>query len=287
LLEVNEPGIPSPTVSNFTIGNVVVHYYALFIIAGIVLALIIGGARLKARGVERGVVLDIALWAVPLGIIGGRIVHVLTHASDYFGEGRDLREILYIWHGGLAIYGAVAFGVFGAWIGCRFAGLRLTSFLDAVVPGLILAQGIGRWGNYFNQELFGVPTTLPWGLQITNSDVVTKLGFGPTVVYHPIFFYEFALDILGFALLLLLDRRFELRWGKLFAVYLVYYSTVRFWLEGIRIDPSEYYFGLRTFQWVSLVGIALGVWFFLRQRRKHTGLEASAYLSEPKPGKKK
>ena len=280
-------GIPSPTVSNFTIGPVVVHFYALFIITGIVLALIIGGSRLKARGVERGVVLDIALWAVPLGIIGGRIMHVLTHASDYFGEGKDLREILYIWHGGLAIYGAVAFGVLGAWIGSRFAKVRLTSFLDAVVPGLILAQGIGRWGNYFNQELFGVPTTLPWGLQITSSDVVTKLGFGPDVLYHPIFFYEFALDVLGFALLLTLDRRFELRWGKLFATYLVYYSVVRFWLEGIRIDPSEYYFGLRTFQWVSLLGIALGVWFFLHQRRKHTGLEPSASLAEPQADKKK
>ena len=277
-----DSGIPSPEVSNFTIGSLTIHFYALFIIAGIVLALVIGGARLKSRGVDRGVVLDVALWAVPLGIIGGRIMHVLTHASDYFGADKDPREILYIWHGGLAIYGAVIFGVLGAWIGCKFAGIRVSTFLDAVAPGLILAQGIGRWGNYFNQELFGVPTTLPWGLRITNSDVVTKLGFESDVLYHPIFFYEFALNVLGFALLIWLDKKYELRWGKLFAIYLVYYSVVRFWLEGLRIDPSEYYFGLRTFQWVAILGVAVGVAVFVRQRRKHTGIETSGYLVEPK-----
>ena len=271
----NNSGIPSPEVSSFTIGAFTIHFYAILIIIGIVLALIIGGQRLKARGVERGLVLDIALWAVPMGIVGGRIFHVLTHAPDYFGEGKDIREVLYVWHGGLAIYGAVTFGVIGAAIGAYFAKIRLVSFLDAVAPGIILAQGIGRWGNYFNQELFGVPTTAPWGLQITSSDVVTKLGFGSEVLYHPIFLYEFIFDIIGFVILILADRKFELRWGKLFATYLVYYSVVRFWLEGIRIDPSEYFIGLRTNQWMALAGVAVGVTMFLVQKRRHTGLETS------------
>jgi prolipoprotein diacylglyceryl transferase len=275
--------IPSPPSSSFTVLGFDIHYYALFILAGIVAALIIGVRRMKLRGGEGGLILDIAIWAVPFGIVGGRIFHVLTHTGDYFGDGKDLRKVLYIWEGGLAIFGAIIFGLIGAAIGARFAGVRLTSFLDIIVPGVILAQGIGRWGNYFNQELFGLPTTLPWGLQIDSSNVAIPQGMPLGTVYLPTFAYEFLWDIAGFALLILLDRKFELRWGKLFAVYLVYYSIGRFWIEGLRMDPSDYYFGLRTNQWSAVFAALIGLGVFLYQRRNHTGIEQSVYVAGREP----
>lgn len=273
--------IPSPSISSFEIAGFQVHFYALFILAGIVAALFIGSARLKARGAEGGLVLDIAIWAVPFGIIGGRIFHVLTHTGDYFGEGKDLMEALYIWKGGLAIYGALIFGLLGAAIGARMAGIRLTSFLDVIAPGVLLAQGIGRIGNYFNQELFGLPTTLPWGLEITLPNAAIPADMPPDTLFLPTFAYELIWNVVGFGLLLLLDKRFDLRWGKLFAVYLMYYSAGRFWIEGLRIDPSDYFIGLRTNQWSAIFAALLGLAIFLYQRRNHTGKETSVF----RPGK--
>lgn len=278
---LQNPGIPSPTSPTFTVGPVTLHFYAVFILTGIIAALIVGGRRLKARGGEAGLVLDIALWAVPFGIVGGRIFHVATHIGDYFGPNTNVMSVFYIWQGGLAIYGAIAFGLLGAWIGARFAGLRLMTFIDIIIPGVILAQGIGRWGNYFNQELFGLPTNLPWGIQITNSMVATDLNFAEGTIFHPIFFYEFLFDVAGFFLLIFLDKKFELRWGKLFATYLVYYSTVRFWLEGMRVDPSAYFLSLRTNQWSAIVGVTVGIALFLYLKRRHTGIEPSVYAREP------
>ncbi len=275
--------IPSPPSNSFTVFGFDIHYYALFILAGIVAALLIGVRRMKLRGGEGGLILDIAIWAVPFGIIGGRIFHVLTHTGDYFGEGKQLIKVLYVWEGGLAIFGAIIFGLIGAAIGARFAGVRLTSFLDIIVPGVILAQGIGRWGNYFNQELFGLPTTLPWGLQIDSSNIAIPQGMPIGTVYLPTFAYEFIWDIVGFALLIWLDRKFELRWGKLFALYLVFYSIGRFWIEGLRMDPSDYYFGLRTNQWSAVFAGLIGLGVFLYQRRNHTGTEESVYLPGREP----
>ena len=273
--------IPSPVISSFEVAGFQVHFYALFILTGIVVALLIGSARLKARGADGGLVLDIAIWAVPFGIIGGRIFHVLTHTSDYFGEGKDLVETLYIWKGGLAIYGALIFGLLGAAIGARLAGVRLTSFLDAIAPGVLLAQGIGRLGNYFNQELFGLPTTLPWGLKISLPNAAIPADMPPDTLFLPTFAYELLWNLVGFALLLILDKRLELRWGKLFALYLVYYSVGRFWIEGLRMDPSDYFMGLRTNQWSAIVAALIGLGIFLYQRRNHTGTEKSVF----RPGK--
>ena len=273
--------IPSPAISSFEIAGFQVHFYALFILTGIITALFIGSSRLKSRGADGGIVLDIAIWAVPFGIIGGRIFHVLTHTGDYFGEGKDLLEVLYIWKGGLAIYGALIFGLLGAAIGSRFVGIRLTSFLDVIAPGVILAQGIGRLGNYFNQELFGLPTTLPWGLKIDLPNAAIPADMPPETLFLPTFAYELLWNVVGFALLLILDRRFELRWGKLFAVYLMYYSIGRFWIEGLRMDPSDYFMGLRTNQWSAIVAALLGLAIFLYQRRNHTGTETSVF----RPGK--
>jgi prolipoprotein diacylglyceryl transferase len=284
-LMLENEGIPSPESGSFTVGPVQIHFYALFILLGIALALLLGSSRLKKRGADGGLVLDIALWAVPFGIIGGRIFHVLTHTSDYFGPGKDILEVLYVWKGGLAIYGALIFGLLGAAIGARLAGLRLMSFLDVIAPGVLLAQGIGRWGNYFNQELFGLPTDLPWGLQIAlpNSAIPADMPLG--TLFHPVFFYEFLWNIAGVVILLILDKRLDLRWGRLFALYLVYYSAGRFWIEGLRMDPSDVFFGLRTNQWSAVFAILLGLAIFLYQRRNHVGKEISVYLpgKEPKP----
>jgi prolipoprotein diacylglyceryl transferase len=277
--------IPSPTVSYFDLGPVRIHIYALCILTGIVLAILIANQRLTKRGGESGVAIDIALWAVPFGIIGGRIFHVATHLGDYFYEGADFTAIFRIWEGGLAIYGALAFGLFGAWLGARFAGIRFWSFVDAVAPGVLLAQAVGRWGNYFNQELYGTPTNLPWGLEISRDNAAYPLGLPEGVLFHPTFLYESLWSIAGVFLLLALDKKFELRWGKMFAAYIAFYSVGRIWTESLRIDPSEIILGLRTNIWSALFGIVAAIVIWQVQSRRHPGLETSVYVpgKEPKP----
>jgi prolipoprotein diacylglyceryl transferase len=279
--------IPSPTVSSFQLGPVVIHFYALFILAGIIVAVALTAARMKARGMEAGLAIDIAIWAVPFGIIGGRLFHVLTHLSDYFGPGRDWTTIFRLWEGGLAIYGAIIFGSIGAYIACQVdikalkiesAGIRFLSFADALVPGLLAAQALGRWGNYFNNELFGAPTDLPWGILIPSYNESYPIGLPEGLAFHPTFLYESLWSLAGIAVLLLLERRFNLRWGRMFALYLVWYSVGRFFIEAIRLDPSDVFFGLRTNQISALVGVLVGLALFMLQRARHTGEETTGYL---------
>ena len=276
-------GIPSPEVSFIDIGIFRVHFYALFILTGIALATWIADRKLTSRGAPKGSMLDIALWAVPFGIIGGRIFHVITHPNDYFFEGADLLATVRIWEGGLAIYGAVLLGAVGVFIATRQLGLRFWSVADAVAPGLLIAQGIGRLGNYFNQELFGLPTTLPWGLQIPSSNPAYPVGLPEGLLFHPTFAYEMIWNLTGAAVLILLASRLNLQWGKVFAVYLVIYSTGRIWIEAIRIDPSEIILGLRLNIWSALIGITLGIILFLVQSRRHPGLEPSIWLPGREP----
>ena len=273
--------IPSPDVSYIELGPLRIHFYALFILAGIILALVLTESRLRSRGAESGVALDISLWAIPLGILGGRFFHVVTHPNDYFIPGADLLAVFRIWEGGLAIYGALMFGALGAAIGARAAGIKFTSYLDAVAPGVLLAQAIGRWGNYFNNELFGTPTDLPWGLQIDSSNPAYPAGLPEGVLFHPTFLYESIWSLAGVALLLAADQRFNLRWAKMFGLYIVYYSVGRVWIEAIRIDPSEIILGLRVNIWSAIAGIALGLAIIVIQSRRHPGLEDTVY----KPGK--
>ncbi|MEY4502829.1 MAG: hypothetical protein RLZZ576_83 [Actinomycetota bacterium] len=181
--------IPSPAESTIDLGFARIHYYALFILLGIAVAVYWSNRRLVKRGGESGLMLDVAIWAVPFGIVGARLFHVLTHLSDYVGEGKDLLKILYVWEGGLAIYGALIFGVVGAYIGARLANLRLLSVADALAPAVLLAQAIGRWGNYFNQELFGKPTDLPWAIQIDAPNPAIPSGWLSEQTFHPTFFY--------------------------------------------------------------------------------------------------
>jgi len=275
--------IPSPEISYIDVGPFRVHFYALFILTGIVIATILADLRLKRRGTPAGTFLDIALWAVPLGILGGRFFHVLTHPRDYFYQGADLLDVFKIWEGGLAIYGALILGAVGVLIGARKAGVRFLSVADAVAPGILLAQGIGRLGNYFNQELFGLPTELPWGLEIPANNPAYPNGLPEGLTFHPTFLYEMIWNITGAIALIWLGNKLKLQWGKIFALYLIVYSTGRVWIESIRIDPSEIILGLRVNIWSALIGIAIGIVIFLVQSRRHPGNEPSVWLEGREP----
>jgi prolipoprotein diacylglyceryl transferase len=253
--------IPSPDWSGFDIplpwGSLRIHAYALCILAGIVVGLWLTSVRWTKRGTPEGSLWDIAIWAIPFGIIGGRLYHVFSSPDAYFGPGfdgtGDLSLIPQIQRGGLGIWGAVLLGAVGAWIGCRRAGVKLTAFLDAAAPGLLLAQALGRWGNYFNQELFGGPTTLPWGLQIDADNANFPAGMPADTLFHPTFLYESLWNIAGVLILLALDRKFHFRRGRLFWLYAMYYTLGRVWIEAMRIDDAEQ---------ISLFGITtrLNVW---------------------------
>lgn len=253
--------IPSPDWSGFDIplpwGSLRIHAYALCILAGIIVGLWLTSVRWAKRGTPEGSVWDIVIWAIPFGIIGGRLYHVFSSPDAYFGPGfdgtGDLSLIPQIQRGGLGIWGAVVLGAFGAWIGCRRAGVKLTAFLDAAAPGLLLAQAVGRWGNYFNQELFGGPTTLPWGLQVDSDNANFPQGFPADTLFHPTFLYESLWNLVGVLILLALDRRVHFRRGRLFCVYAMYYTLGRVWIEAMRIDDAEQ---------ISLFGITtrLNVW---------------------------
>ena len=276
-------GIPSPEISFIDLGIFRIHFYALFILTGIAIATWLADLKLSKRGATKGTMLDVALWAVPFGILGGRFFHVITHPNDYFFEGADLLATLRIWEGGLAIYGAVSLGAVGVFIATRQLGIRFWSVADAIAPGLLIAQGIGRLGNYFNQELFGLPTTLPWGLQIPSSNPAYPVGLPEGLIFHPTFAYEMIWNLSGAALLLLLASRLNLQWGKVFALYLVIYSFGRIWIEAIRIDPSEIILGLRINIWSALIGLTLGIILFLVQSRRHPGFEPSIWLPNREP----
>ncbi len=248
--------IPSPDWSGFDIplpwGSLRIHAYALCILAGIIAGLWLTSVRWARRGAPEGSVWDIAIWAIPFGIIGGRLYHVVSSPDAYFGPGfdgtGDLSLIPQIQRGGLGIWGAVVLGAVGAWIGCRRSGVKLSAFVDAAAPGLLLAQAIGRWGNYFNQELFGGPTTMPWGLQIDADNPNFPAGMPAETLFHPTFLYESVWNLVGVVLLLALDRKFSFRRGRLFWLYAIYYTLGRVWIEAMRIDDAEQInlFGITT-----------------------------------------
>jgi prolipoprotein diacylglyceryl transferase len=277
---VTPRSIPSPPAewSSFSIGIFTIHAYAICILLGIVVALLLTSRRLTRRGAEPGVAVDVALWAVVLGIIVARLYHVVTHPGDYFGEGKNLWAILFIWEGGNAIFGSLIGGAIGAWIGCRITGLRFWTFADALAPGLLFAQALGRLGNWFNHELFGQPTDLPWGLQIESSNPAFPAGLADGTLFHPTFLYEILWNTFGAVLLLLIEREFRLQWGKLFALYLIWYGLGRIWFESIRVDPSQIFFGLRVNVWAAILAVVLGIVIFLVQRRRHPGVEPGPYM---------
>ena len=270
--------IPSPSIQYFDLGPLRIHIYALCILLGIGLATWITDARLSKRGAERGVVLDIILWAVPLGIIGARFYHVFTHPADYFYEGADLLKVFYIWEGGNAIFGSLLGGAVGAWIGCKQTGIRFWSFADALAPAMLIAQATGRLGNYFNHELFGQPTTLPWGLEIESTNPAFPAGLPEGTLFHPMFLYEILWNLLGAFVIIVLERKLYLRWGKAFGVYLIWYGIGRSVFETYRLDSSETFLSIRTNVWAALLAIVVGVLIILIQNRRHPGKELSVYV---------
>ncbi len=192
--------IPSPPQSVWHLGPLPIRAYALAIMVGIVVAVWIARRRWAERGGDPDTVLEIAFWAVPFGIVGGRIYHVISSPDAYFGVGGDPVRALYIWEGGLGIWGAIALGAVGAWIGARRQGVSFAVFADVVAPALLVAQAIGRLGNWFNQELFGGPTTLPWGLRIDPTAPTFPVGDPPGTLFHPTFLYELLWNLAAAAL---------------------------------------------------------------------------------------
>jgi prolipoprotein diacylglyceryl transferase len=247
--------IPSPDQGVWHLGPIPLRAYALCIIVGIVVAIWWGERRFAARGGERGTITDIAVFAVPFGLVGGRLYHVATDHDKYFGPDKNPLDALKVWNGGLGIWGAIALGAVGAWIACRRKRIPLPAVADAVAPGIVLAQAIGRLGNYFNQELYGGPTTLPWGLEIFRRvDPATGLDdplngiavdHTPIAVVHPTFLYELLWNIGVAVLVVWADRRFRLGHGRAFALYVAGYTAGRFWIELMRADEATHVFGVR------------------------------------------
>ncbi|MBN2177123.1 MAG: prolipoprotein diacylglyceryl transferase [Demequinaceae bacterium] len=265
--------IPSPPEGwdALHLGPLQIHAYAIAILTGIFFAIWLARRRWVARGGDPLAVEEIALWAVPFGIVGGRIYHVISTPGPYFGaEGRPL-DAFKVWQGGLGIWGAVAIGALGAWIACRRLNVSFSAFMDAAAPGVLIAQAIGRVGNYFNQELFGGPTTLPWGLEVQPYQPSFPSQYPVDTLFHPTFLYELLWNLAGAALILILDRRLRLRFGEVFWLYVVVYTAGRLWIEMLRIDEAVHVFGVRINVWVSILVLVLGIAMFALIRRKHSG----------------
>jgi len=265
--------IPSPGRGVWHLGPLPVRGYALCIILGVIVAVWIGDKRWVQRGGRPGTVGDVAVWAVPFGLVGGRLYHVLTDPELYFGEGKSPITALYVWRGGLGLWGAIALGALGAYIACKRRGIRFPAFADALAPGIVIAQGIGRWGNWFNQELYGKPTDLPWGLHI---DKAHREDFPDETTFQPIFLYEFLWDLGVAGLVLWADRRFKLGHGRAFALYVMAYTAGRGWIEMLRVDTVNHILGLRLNVWTSIVLFILSTIYFVVAGRKRPGREDPA-----------
>jgi prolipoprotein diacylglyceryl transferase len=272
--------LPSPDRSVWHLGPLPIRAYALFILIGIVVAMWLGERRYQARGGEPGVITDLAIWMVPFGVVGGRVYHVITTPEKYFGAGGHPLEALQIWHGGLGIWGAITLGGLGGLIGARRRGLSLGPIADALAPGIVLAQAIGRLGNWFNNELYGAATTLPWGLRVHEWDAATgqavRDAAGNAVLlpgaYHPTFLYELLWNVGVCLVLLRVDRhRRPVAW-QIFALYVALYTAGRFWIEMLRVDEAHHVLGLRLNVWTALVVFvgAVGAFVLVGRRASET-----------------
>ena len=278
--------IPSPSSGVWHLGPLPLRAYALCILAGIAVAVWVTGRRLVDRGHPVEKAIDISAWAVPFGIVGGRLYHVITTPEPYWGEGGQPLHALFIWQGGLGIWGAIALGTLGAWIGARRHGVPLLDYADAAVPGVAIAQAIGRWGNWFNNELYGRPTDVPWALEIHCWDqsagrATACPGSTSTVLgtFHPTFLYECLFLLVLALVLVLVDRRFPLRRGQLFGLYVAGYPLGRIVVEKMRTDEAEKILGQRLNVWTSVVVFLLGLAIVWWNRRRPVALAAR----EPEP----
>jgi len=254
--------IPSPSQGVWHLGPLPLRAYALCIIAGVIVAVVIGERRWIARGGTKGAVADVAGIAVPFGLLGGRIYHVVTSPSAYV---HDPVAALYVWRGGLGIPGGILGGVIAGVIVCRRRGIRPGALADAIAPAVPLAQAIGRFGNYFNQELFGRPTHLPWGLEIDPDNPNAVPG---AEAYHPTFLYEALWNVGVAGIVLWADRRWRLGHGRAFALYLALYAVGRSWIEALRIDDANRFLGLRLNDYVAAIVFIGAVTYLIRTRGK-------------------
>ena len=251
--------IPSPHSGVVHLGPLAIRMYGLMLLAGIAACIWLTGVRWVRRGGDWDLVLKVAVWGVAAGIVGARAYHDITSWDEVSSP--KWKGIFAVWEGGLGVWGGILLGCLVGAVVVRREGVRVRDMMDAVAPGLLLAQGIGRWGNWWNQELYGKPTDLPWGLKIDPEHRVA--GYENDATFHPTFLYEFVYDLIGVGLLLLLDRRFRFRPPALFALYVSYYTVGRFFEELLRIDPAHHFLGLRLNAWVSLVVFAVSTVFFV------------------------
>ena len=255
-------GIPSPSSAVWYLGPIPVRAYALCILTGVFVAVWWSDRRYRAGGGMPEVVLDVAIVAVPAGIVGARLYHVISSPDDYFGPNGDLSRIPQTWQGGLGIWGGIAGGVLAGVLLLRHRGLRVAPLADAVAPTLLVAQAIGRLGNWFNQELYGAPTTLPWGLRIDDAHLPAGSTYPPGTLFHPTFLYEALWNLVGAVLLVWIGRRMVARsgvtGGRLLWIYLMVYTAGRVWIEMLRIDEAETILGLRLNVWTSIVIFLVG-----------------------------
>ena len=263
--------IPSPSLSSFSVGPLTIHFYALCIITGIAAAIWIGRKRYANLGGNPDDVSEVAIWAVPFGIIGGRIYHVITSPAQYFGANGNPVDALRIWEGGLGIWGAISLGAVGAYLYFRThkTTLNFRQLLDSLAPGVVVAQAIGRIGNYFNQEVFGKPTELPWGLEI---DPVNRPdGFESYATFHPTFLYELLWCLVVAVLLIKLPgflKQITSKQGDIFALYILGYTVGRVWIESLRIDEANLILGLRLNIWVSLIVLLTASAYLIASKRR-------------------
>lgn len=274
---------PAPPMRGIDIGPFFLGFYTLAIMSGIALAVVVAVRLWKSRGGSTDDILNTMIWAVLLGIVGARTYHVISSPDAYFGPDGNFLWAFQPWRGGLSIIGAVAAGALGVWIACRRYGMKFGALTDAIVPGVLLAQALGRWGNWFNQELFGAETDRPWGLTIDTEQAHQALPPGATEnsLFHPTFLYESVWNLIGFVALLILFRRFQFRAGLLTWTYVAYYFLGRFWIESLRRDeldkstqyPLQELIGLdwRLNQIVAFVvffvAIGMLIWLFSRRPR--------------------
>ena len=270
--------IPSPSSGDIEVGPVELHAYGLMLLLGILAAVWLTGIRWTRRGGDWDLVLRTAMWGVAGGIVGARAYHVLTSWSEVPDEWWGPFAV---WRGGLGVWGGIAGGVLAGAVVVKRSGNSVFEFMNAVAPGLLLAQAIGRWGNYFNQELFGEPTNRPWGLEIDPARRPAE--FANSETFHPTFLYEFGWNLLGVIVLLLVDRRFRIKPPGLFALYVAWYTFGRTFEELIRIDPSHEYFGFRLNFWVSVALFLVAVGVFVWAQRRDTGDEPARPRPRPIP----
>jgi prolipoprotein diacylglyceryl transferase len=275
--------IPSPTTNIWYVGAFPLRAYALCIIAGIIVAMVIGNRRWRARGGSADSLETVLVLAIPCGIVGARLYHVLTDYELYFGAGRNPVDALKIWNGGLGVWGAIAGGALGAYLVARRRGIRFPALLDALAPALLVAQAIGRLGNWFNQELFGRPTTLPWGLEIAPQ--YRPAAYVTAATFHPTFLYELLWNLLVALVLVVLDRRFRLGHGKVFTLYVALYSAGRFWIEALRVDTVNEIGGFRLNNYTSAIAFVVAAAVFVWLLRNRPGREDIVERSAVRPAR--